>query len=530
LAVPAAQEVSSQPLYKDLAVALSFANICYIRVWQELLGVKPWDAYLMNEMPAPGQYWGVMANVLLAGLLLWPVVRAARTRLHLSVNLPALLLVALFLIPLNGIRPLLAGVNADLFTTALFTKASLAAKAGMGVAALLAAAAAILFRRRILMGFFAILTFLVPAVLVTFGQAAMRIANPHPQLVDGALAAVQPARPVRPRLIWIIFDEWDYRLSFEDRAKDLALPNFDRLRAESYFARQAFSPGPETSISIPALTTGRLIASERKADTNQLDILPHQTNRWINWSTEPTIFRQARAMGLNAAVAGWYHPYCRLHNESLTDCVWMPLARQHNSMGQAFAQATPNQARSLLETNSFSPFGRTLPAERHVETYHVLRAAALRMAANPDLDFVFLHLPAPHLPHAYDRRTGAFTLRHGAFDGYWHSLALADRTFGEIRQTLEQAGLWDRTTLLLSSDHANRDARGLDGKIDHRVPFLLKLPGPPQPQDDATPFNTLVSYELVQALLKGEIKSAEDVTRWLASRRQLADSPYNQHM
>ena len=36
---------------------------------------------------------------------------------------------------------------------------------------------------------------------------------------------------------------------------------------------------------------------------------------------------------------------------------------------------------------------------------------------------------------------------------YLDNLALADRILGELRQAMEQAGTWDSTTILISSDH-----------------------------------------------------------------------------
>lgn len=38
-------------------VALSFANICYLRVWAEILTYRPWDTYLMTTPPDPWNTW-----------------------------------------------------------------------------------------------------------------------------------------------------------------------------------------------------------------------------------------------------------------------------------------------------------------------------------------------------------------------------------------------------------------------------------------------------------------------------------------
>ena len=46
-------------------VALSFANICYLRVWAEVLTYRPWDTYLMTAPPRPVEYLALVVNVLL---------------------------------------------------------------------------------------------------------------------------------------------------------------------------------------------------------------------------------------------------------------------------------------------------------------------------------------------------------------------------------------------------------------------------------------------------------------------------------
>jgi hypothetical protein len=51
-------------------VALSFANICYLRVWAEVLTYSPSDTYLMTTPPRPVEYLAVVANVLLAAAML----------------------------------------------------------------------------------------------------------------------------------------------------------------------------------------------------------------------------------------------------------------------------------------------------------------------------------------------------------------------------------------------------------------------------------------------------------------------------
>ena len=42
-------------------VALSFANICYLRIWAEVLTYRPSDTYLMVTPPRPVEYLALVA-------------------------------------------------------------------------------------------------------------------------------------------------------------------------------------------------------------------------------------------------------------------------------------------------------------------------------------------------------------------------------------------------------------------------------------------------------------------------------------
>src|SRR2546423_46880 len=58
--------------------------------------------------------------------------------------------------------------------------------------------------------------------------------------VDPAPRA-QPARSLR-RVVWLMFDELDQRITFEARPPGLELPELDRLRRESLYADAARPP------------------------------------------------------------------------------------------------------------------------------------------------------------------------------------------------------------------------------------------------------------------------------------------------
>src|SRR5262249_39109455 len=125
-----------------------------------------------------------------------------------------------------------------------------------------------------------------------------------------------------------------------------------------------------------------------------------------------------------------------------------------------------------------------------------------------------------------DRHTRQFT-GHSPDNDYWDNLVLLDQFVGSLRSAMESAGLWDSTAVLLSADHWNRASILLDGKIDHRVPFLLKMPGQRESIAFDRPFNTVLSHDLLEAYLHGEIADAPAAARWLQHHCTIADSPYN---
>ncbi len=61
---------------------------------------------------------------------------------------------------------------------------------------------------------------------------------------------------------------------------------------------------------------------------------------------------------------------------------------------------------------------------------------------------------------------------------------------------------------------------------DERVPFVLKLAGERSGLNYELPFNTVLSHDLVLALLSGAVSDEADVAKWLDEHRSIGQSPY----
>jgi arylsulfatase A-like enzyme len=161
-----------------------------------------------------------------------------------------------------------------------------------------------------------------------------------------------------------------------------------------------------------------------------------------------------------------------------------------------------------------------LSAAQQTSTHHAILREAETLANDTRFGFTLVHLPIPHAPHAYDRKTGEFTLGNSPIAGYVDSLALLDRTIGEIRRGMENAGTWDSTTVLFTSDHPYREAKQLNGKSDPRIPYILKLASQNEGVEYTPQFNTVLTADLLIAVLRGEIVDAPSAAAWLDRNRE----------
>jgi hypothetical protein len=512
--------LSTSP-YREGVICLSLANLCFFRVWKETLTFSDHDAYFMKVRPSAADYWATILDVVLLATALFAITIWSHKHLTSKTFRVVILgAVALAIIPLNGIRAILVRD----FGFAFLGFSAVASLRWYQWAVLLTLAVAALW---LAFKWHDTLTSIAAAVLhamaifcvMTFVQAAWKAfrSTPHPPT---QLAPRLANAKTAPRVVWAIFDEWDYRLTFVDRPTGLSLPALDRLRREAVFGTGARAPGNRTAVSLPALFTGRRpTLSTRKIGDKPLEFDGKP------WNEMPTIVSEARRAGFNTAIAGWNFPYCHLFNGAVSECDWWPRAMPSNSTGDTLFQKMVGQLESLVETESYSFFGQSLKMRHSAKIYAEYLAFAKSVVADPALGVVFMHVPVPHPPHSYNRVTGRFDGVNRPRPGYANSLALLDRTVQALREEMEQAGTWGNTAVLLSSDHPFRQARRVDGKTDPRVPFLLRMPGPQEGRVYTAAFNTIISGELLMSVLRGTIRTNEDVAAWIDEHRNRTQEP-----
>ncbi len=496
----------SRQLLRDVTVSVSLANLCYIGAWDEVLTVNP-NSYLRDISAA--SLVAVMLDVLLLGIAFAGAVtlvrRSGSTR-ALWVAKAGFLLIAL--LPLMNVVPDLHVARLMQFFYRVLETPDHQIQ-GSELNPLFPLLAIALWPARSVKVTRFVVAFFLPLTLVTFGRAGWRLAagGITAANADRPLAPPLP-RPARaaPRVIILLFDEMDFGLAYSERPAGIPLPELDRLRAEGFFATQAFSPGRRTEVSIPSLLTGRPVTWDRRQGTDTLSVTFAGTSDTVSWADQPNLFDRARALGYNAGIVGWYHPYCRLFGQHLTRCFWLP---HRGAILRARVQGLPRQMLELFR--NLSPIA---DRRRHIEDHLRLLAEARAAVADTSLGLVFVHLPIPHDPAIYHWEDDRLTVLNYHMDGYYDNLVLADRTLGVLRRDLEGPGLWDRTTVLLTSDHSQRAGQ----YADWRVPFVVKLAGQRRGGPCyRKPFNTVALHDLTLALLRGDVSAG--LAPWLDRRR-----------
>ena len=518
--------------WREVAIALSLANLFFLPKWATYL--NPDNYYYLDATVLRVYLFALLLNVLLlAGLFLLGAAfcrRIGRSWIKKGVRWIFLgLCFSICLVVLDTLRVQTGFIARDVpfldqFLANHYMFLFLAALSAVG-------AGAWFLSRRLNQAFrFASIIVLVfaPLVLITFGQAAWTIARIDSLFVSEIVEEQARLTEEPPmRVLWLIFDEMDQGVAFDNRPLDLELPEFDRLARESLYATNARSPHHLTLASMPSLLTGEKISEGRSSGVDELEVTLQKTGETAQMSSLSDVFSKVHTQGYRIGVAGQtYHPYCRLFGDSIATCsdmpredvvqmsfekvirtMWRQAMRSSPIMGMNWARRLPG-----MFTQAKAVFVASIePSEyqKQIVVFQRTMDNTKALVQERSLDFVFVHFQVPHPPYIYDRSAGDFTF-NWRNEGYLDNLALADRAFGELRIAMEEAGAWEQTAVIVSADHGWRNLQDT-----LHVPFLVKFPGQQEQVTYEREFQTIVTHDLVLALLDGEIFNPEGLMKWL---------------
>jgi hypothetical protein len=336
------------------------------------------------------------------------------------------------------------------------------------------------------------------------------------QRADADVPVVRPAvvsdpRPGERRIVWFLFDELSYDQTFEHRFPSLALAAFDSFKSRSVVFTNLRPAGYYTDRVIPSYFLGKSVDNIR-SNLDGDPVVNSTGKPWQAFDARATLFAEAQRLGWTTGVVGWYNPYCRILAGTLNYCFWRMGDGQSDG---AFPDhsALQNAAVPLVEELRGLQHKPNFAQLKHAEDLTAIMPQAEALLRDQSIDFVFIHLPIPHPPGIYDRRTES----RSTTGSYIDNLALADKSLAELMAILNATPLASRTTVIVCSDHSWRvpmwrpagpwtkeDEAASHGRFDPRPVLMIHFPGQQEEQVVTVPFPSIRIHEIIQHMLRGE--------------------------
>ncbi len=327
---------------------------------------------------------------------------------------------------------------------------------------------------------------------------------------------------IKPRIVWIIFDELSQDQVYDHRWPDLRLPNFDRLRLQTVNFTNVQPAGTYTDKVIPSLFLGRTVSEIKASAGGHVAVYLQDLHEWQDFDAGETIFADARKLGWSSGIVGWYNPYCRILADWVDSCWWsnqQPFVdnlKPGNTIWMNSAAPFLNWLKWLMPgmfSDRFSYWTSIADAQGRDYQAGLERAEAL--LRNPAVRFSYIHLDVPHPPGIYDRKRRTFS----SGGSYLDNLVLADEALGRLLDVAESSADWSETALIVCGDHSWRtpilkqhaatwtreDEAASLGGFDPRPLLSIHFPNQQTGSTFTGPFSALALHGIIQGLLREKI-------------------------
>jgi len=472
----------------DALVALSVSNLVLFLNWLELIYT---DGYSANAYFLPDYTWRSYLAAILALLLLTAVFLLA-LRLYRNAQGAA----ARSVLPLVALAYSLFLVNAtriiyvcDTSECLVMRDISLWLEGHMAQAAVAAVAIlSLVFMIRKALPWVAGCAYIgalifSPFALLNVFYASVHIArsaaSPVPAADMPAAGRSRTGTSDGAKTVFLLFDALDAAAFYDDVNAGARFEHFERLEKQSIVFENVRAMRTFTMQAIPLLTTGQDVEVAHYPDGSGYRwrfsdsdlLLQDSAGEASSWSESEHVFRMIGNAGQSIAILGFYHPYCRLFGAWADYCKSFSYGRVENGLSRNILESLRAQLGGLHPFHIF----RT-----HTDTYLRMEKSALEVLSDNSMDFYWLHMPVPHQPWIYDAERKRFRAQamYGVTDKprYLGNVQLADRFLGKVVAQLKQEGIWDDSTLIVTSDHPGERWLAEDSFYSHRVPLLIKLP------------------------------------------------------
>ncbi len=519
------------PVLRASALAFSLATLCFYGVWAYLIPT-PDLLWQLRYPPTRRHFATFVGCILLLTLLLlqgYLLIRKSKSAgLKKWGDSGFVILSSLVLIrPLRDLIPFLPAPVAAYSHKVVFLLAGLLCLSS----AVIGLKPALALRKPILIGLINVLLLLSPLGLLISAKALSYVwSNPGCINDLDEFARSTPAAPSPQRVILLVFDELAYHRVFVDRPVDVILPELDRLAKQSFNASQVYSPNTSTQLSFFSLFTGHYVLRKQvQPDSQVVAEFADQPGTWVALNEQPSIFSDLLKLGYASAHVGWGASYGRVFGKDLAAFYFnatpppITCLPQDQKLTQIPALAL-HMFYDMLNTFpgvlKFNLIGyQTFEKNAHMQCVQTTVGFGKIWITNLNYSFVVIHIPVPHQPYIYDRKQDRFSLEADPTTGYFDNLVLSDTVLGRLRRFMETQGLWDKSTVILTSDHSWRRSQEYDGHKDRRSPLLIKLPFQQQTSGYQEALNTLALHDLIPELVQGKIETPEQLKQWFDANR-----------
>jgi hypothetical protein len=335
----------------------------------------------------------------------------------------------------------------------------------------------------------------------------------------------------RGRIIWILFDELSQSLIFDHPRTSQQFTAFQSLHSHSVVFTNIRPIGYQTGRIIPSILAGQTISDEKGTLNGELLVKDSAQGTWHLFNPDSTLFADAAAQGWKPGVAGWYLPYCRVFKSLLASCSWKtPDKLPLENLGVSERSTMPENALTIpfafFASLAIPGRARNKEIQDRIDDYQTLMGEAKDLIQNQQIQFVFIHLPTPHPPGFYDRRT------HRLCDcgNYLDNLTLADDSLAALTGEIARTTAASETTLIVSSDHSWRvptweslphwtseEGSVSQGIFDPRPVFLIHFSGQQSALEIQGSMDELIEHDIVRSMLRGQVTSPSTLLAELPS-------------
>ncbi len=318
-----------------------------------------------------------------------------------------------------------------------------------------------------------------PMAVLIASTLAASVFYPHPVVARADAAAAATGTSTCSSVIALLFDELSFAYVYDNEEVSARYPALRQLAGTATQYLHATAPGHETLVSLPGYLAVRRFDDVKVEGGRLVQFDGSGAAAAFSARRPDALFAAARRLGFHTEMAGYYLPYCDLLGDLVDTCrslSFYNVARLNDSFSPADAIRTtlvlwPRQFPfGLLKNPPFARLQRGL-----VDATAAFAQRAL--PAGPPV-FRFVHFSIPHLPFVFTPdgfAPPANPLRTEPDEAYVAQIGYVDRLVGALVTRLKAAGAFDRSTLIVFSDHGFRFG-GRDTNPDH-IPFIVKRAG-----------------------------------------------------